>query len=130
MAIADIPILSMFRTKMQWHQERQRILSDNVANSDTPNYRPRDLVAPKFDSFAPVATAPSLTRTVSAHQAGSDDVETFQRTDSGFQIRPAGNAVSLEDEMIKVANNQMDFQTVSTLYTKSLALLKTAVGSK
>ena len=36
MAITDIPIFSMLRTRMQWHQERQRVLAENVANADTP----------------------------------------------------------------------------------------------
>jgi flagellar basal-body rod protein FlgB len=43
MPISDIPIFSMLRTKMQWHQERQRVLAENVANADTPEFRPRDL---------------------------------------------------------------------------------------
>ena len=46
MPISDIPIFSMLRTRMQWHQERQRVLAENVANADTPNYRPRDLSPP------------------------------------------------------------------------------------
>ena len=41
--------LSALRTKMQWHQERQRVLAENISNSDTPNFKPRDLVEPKFD---------------------------------------------------------------------------------
>src|SRR3569623_3485928 len=49
MAITDLPMLSMLRTKMQWQQERQRVLAENVSNSDTPNIRPRDLVEPTFD---------------------------------------------------------------------------------
>ena len=48
MAISDLPVLSALRTKMQWHQERQKVLAENVSNSDTPNFKPRDLVAPKF----------------------------------------------------------------------------------
>ena len=44
MSINDLPMLSALRTRMQWHQERQRVLSENVANSDTPNFKPRDLV--------------------------------------------------------------------------------------
>ena len=32
--------------------------------------------------------------------------------------------------MIKVAANQMDFQAATTLYTKSLGLLKTAIGKR
>ena len=50
MSISDLPVLAALRTRMQWHQERQRVLSENVANSDTPNFKPRDLVEPKFDS--------------------------------------------------------------------------------
>jgi hypothetical protein len=50
MSINDLPVLSALRTKMQWHQERQRVLAENVSNSDTPNFKPRDLVEPKFDS--------------------------------------------------------------------------------
>ena len=49
MAIDDLPILSALRTKMQWHQERQRVLAENVSNANTPNFRPNDLVEPKFD---------------------------------------------------------------------------------
>ena len=49
MPMNDLPILSALRTKMQWHQERQRVLAENISNSDTPNFRPRDLVEPKFD---------------------------------------------------------------------------------
>ena len=50
MAINDLPILSALRTKMQWHQERQRVLAENISNANTPNFKPRDLVEPKFDA--------------------------------------------------------------------------------
>jgi flagellar basal-body rod protein FlgB len=36
--------------------------------------------------------------------------------------------VNLEEEMMKVAANQMDYQVVSALYMRSLGLIKTAVG--
>jgi flagellar basal-body rod protein FlgB len=130
MALTDIPILSMLRTKMQWHQERQRILADNVANSDTPNFRPHDLVEPNFDTMGPAAATPMLVRTDQGHQASIESGASYARTSSGFQIRPAGNAVDHEGEMTKVAGNQMDFQAVSALYVKSLGLLKIAVGKK
>jgi len=130
MAIADVRIFSMLRTRMQWHQERQNILADNVANSDTPNFRPRDLVEPKFNAFGPSVPAVALMRTDAGHRAGTETASAFAHTDSGFQTRPAGNAVNLEDEMMKVANNQMDFQTVAGLYTKGLGLIKIAVGKR
>ena len=47
-----------------------------------------------------------------------------------YEVRPAGNAVNLEEEMMKVAANQMDFQTATALYTRSLNLIKTALGKR
>jgi flagellar basal-body rod protein FlgB len=134
MAINDLPVLSALRTRMQWHQERQRVLSENVSNSDTPNFKPRDLVEPKFDATgAPSATgsvgALAITRTSASHIAPSNGGESFdQNRKAGFQTRPAGNAVSLEDEMLKVSANQMDYAAATSLYSKSLHLLKTAIG--
>ena len=48
----------------------------------------------------------------------------------GFQTRPAGNAVNLEDEMLKVSANQMDYAAATSLYSRSLGLLKTAIGKR
>ena len=135
MAITDIPILSMLRTRLQWAQERQRVLAENVANADTPKYRARDLTAPKFEDptqITPAAVAKvSLTRTVSGHIGGLGSSGSAFRTEKGnYEVRPAGNSVSLEDEMMKVAANQMDYQAATALYTRSLNLLKIALGKR
>ncbi len=128
MAISDIPIFSMLRTRMQWQQERQRILAENVANADTPGYRPNDLAEPKFNLPAPGPGPLQLVRTDPAHLAGSAAGSRFQSNSQAYQVRPAGNAVSLEDEMLKVAANQMDYQAAASLYSRGLGLLKTAIG--
>ena len=134
MSINDLPTLSMLRTKMQWHQERQRVLSENVSNSDTPNFKPRDLVEPKFDAVganAPGSTGSlAMVQTSTGHNIAAPGAEqTFaQNRKVGFETRPAGNAVNLEDEMLKVSANQMDYAAVTSLYSKSLQLLKTAIG--
>jgi flagellar basal-body rod protein FlgB len=134
MAITDIPILSMLRTRMQWAQERQRVLAENVANADTPSYRPLDLVDLKFDSKTQGAGAPltsvSLLRTEQGHLPGIGESNgAFPSKNGGhYGVRPSGNAVNLEQEMIKVAANQMDYQAVAALYTRGLSLLKTALG--
>ena len=132
MSIGDLPVLSALRTKMEWHQERQRVLSENVSNSDTPNFKPRDLVEPKFDASGTVTGSMgqlAMMRTSSSHMIASDSVgKDFDVNGKiGFETRPAGNAVSLEEEMMKVAANQMDYAAVTTLYSKSLGILKTAI---
>ena len=132
MSINDLPVLSALRTKMQWHQERQRVLSENVSNSDSPNFRPRDLVEPKFDrSGAATGTMGplALAKTSASHLTPSGAPSSFgQNKNTGFETRPAGNAVNLEEEMLKVSANQMDYAAVTSLYSKSLHLLKTAIG--
>lgn len=134
MAINDIGTLSALRTKMQWHQERQRLLAQNVANSDTPNFKPRDLVEPKFNPNGTTVASPAgalpVVRTSALHLAPSGSPSTNQSRPSGFETRPAGNAVNLEDEMQKTAANQMDYAAATALYSRSLGLLKTAIGKR
>jgi flagellar basal-body rod protein FlgB len=129
MPISDIPILSMLRTKLQWHQERQRLLAENVANADTPEFKPSDLAPPKLDAATPGVAPVTLLRTSAAHLASAEGAATFDLQRGGpFEIVPTGNAVTLEDEMMKVAANQMDFQAATALYTRGLGLIKTAIG--
>ena len=131
MPISEIPLFALLRTRMQWHQERQRVLADNVANSDTPSFRPRDLVPLDPRRATAAATAVTLARTDPMHLSLSGTKgDAFEAARSGsYETRPAGNAVNLEDEMIKVAANQMDYQMVTTLYSRGLGLIKTALGS-
>jgi flagellar basal-body rod protein FlgB len=132
MAISDLPMLSMLKTKMQWHQERQRILSENVSNSDTPNFKPRELVEPKFDTSGMTGMRElAMTRTSASHMQATGVSESFgANTNAGYETRPAGNAVNLEDEMLKSASNQMDYAAVTQLYSRSLDLIKTAIGKR
>jgi flagellar basal-body rod protein FlgB len=129
MPISDIPILSMLRDRMEWHQQRQRVLAENIANADTPNYRARDLAPPDFAHQVRTA-ALALDRTSSAHiTTASGGGPQFKTDSSGrYAVRPRGNSVTHEDEMMKVASNQMDFEAAASLYSHSLALIKLAVG--
>ena len=116
MAINDLPILSALRTKMQWHQERQRVLAENVSNADTPNFRPRDLVEPKFDTGAPDVGGAMGSLSHDAHQrhpyrrrpaAGRVSAMTAARAASR-PGRPATRSIS-KTQMLKVSANQMDY---------------------
>jgi flagellar basal-body rod protein FlgB len=131
MPISDIPIFAMLRTRMAWHQARQQVLADNVANADTPKFKPRDLVPPDLGRAAPAVGAVALVRTDPMHLSavGAGGGPQFAADHKGaYEVRPTGNAVNLEDEMIKVAANQMDYQMVTTLYSRGLGLIKTALG--
>jgi flagellar basal-body rod protein FlgB len=129
MPISDIPILSMLRTRMQWHQERQRVLAENVANADTPNYRARDLAPLNFENTLRTVSL-SMVRTDPGHVggAGGSGSQFADDKDPHYEVRPRGNAVEHEDEMLKLAGNQMDYDAVTSIYTHSINLIKTAIG--
>jgi flagellar basal-body rod protein FlgB len=126
MAISDIPILAMLRERMQWHEARQQVLAENVANADTPNYQAKDLAPPTFEGQ--LSASLSLARTDPGHIASSGGGSGFATDESGkYDVTPRGNTVTHEDEMMKVASNQMDFEAAASMYTHSLALIKLAI---
>src|ERR1700691_5968117 len=128
MPISDIPILSMLRERMQWHQARETVLAENVANADTPNYQAKDLAPPDFERELSTASL-ALDVTAPGHIASSGGGSQFATDETGrYEITPRGNSVTHEDEMMKVAANQMDFEAAASMYTHSLALIKLAIG--
>ena len=138
MSLTDLPLLGMLRTRMHWHQARQALLAENVANADMAGFRPRDLAEPSTASVglsAPVGAAvggDGIARTDAAHigLTASAGPNADPRRFKGFEVRPSGNGVNLEEEMMKAGDNQSDYQLVASLYQKSLDALKIAVGKR
>jgi len=135
MPISEIPLFSMLRTRMQWHQERQKVLAENVANADTPNFRTRDLKPLDFGSQVQAAGQITgqvrVASTNPAHITGAAGNSAFATAgNSKYDVKPAGNAVNLEEEMMKVASNQMDYQAAVSLYSRSMGLFRTALGKR
>jgi flagellar basal-body rod protein FlgB len=129
-AVSDLPLVAMLKTRMHWHQTRQKVLAQNVSNADTPHFKPVDLKQPAFTRAGTAAgEGLPIERTSAAHMAGSvaraGEDETGARR---FETTPSGNAVSLEEEMLKVSQNQSDFHLASSLYQKSLQMLRIAAG--
>lgn len=127
MAVSAVPIMQQLRERMQWLQARQKVLSENVANADMPRFKPADLRPADPDGLSPVG----VETTNAAHMAGTGGFGGAGTRDARrFETTPSGNAVVLEDEMTKIADTQMDYQLAATLYSKSLGLLKIAIGKR
>jgi len=130
MPISEIPIFSMLRTKMQWHQRRQRLLGENVSNADTPSFRPRDLAPPKFDGRTAPPASLALAQTSPPHIPGAVSSGTAQfplERKSAYEVRRAGNAVNLEDEMLKPEGLDVARDPIATLVIVS-ALMALILG--
>ena len=131
MSMPDVPLLSLLRERMTWLHQRQDVLSQNVANADTPGYVARDLKAQDFSDILSGETTRgnALRATDPRHIAISTGGHTqFEEETTPGQANPNGNAVSLEQEMIKVSETQAQFQAAANLYAKALTMMKTAIG--
>ena len=133
MAFTDLPLFTVLRENMSWLTSRQRVLAENVANADTPGYRARDISRPDFHAMVSEAshsTSGSLLRSHGRHMSSSQS-----NTARGFHIEdapdsassPNGNTVVLEDQMMRVAQTQMNHQAAVSLYQKSLGILRMAI---
>jgi flagellar basal-body rod protein FlgB len=135
MEIADSPLMTMLKRKMSWLGARQTVLSQNIANADTPQYTPSELKPIDFEKTLRSAATPSFSAAgtllvtnpnhiaVGPKHAGYQDYDVRDKATD-----PLGNAVSLEQEMIKVADTQAQFQAASNLYSKALGMMRTAIG--
>ncbi len=123
-------LMQALKTRMHYHQSRQKVLAENVANADSPGFRPTDLKAPDIRRGGVGAVAGvTLAQTSPSHMGPSGQRGGFDPTGARrFEITPNGNAVNLEDEMMKVAQNQGEFQLAASLYNKGLGLMKIAIG--
>lgn len=133
MAVTDLPLLAMLRSRMQWQQARQTLIAENVANADMPGFRPRDLTALRLDpATGKPATSGTLALTQAGHMApaGVGGPGADPRKTKSFEVRPSGNAVNLEEEMMKAGDNQSDYQLAASMYQKSLDTLKIAIGKR
>ncbi len=121
---ADIGIFALAEQKLSWLDTRQKQVSQNIANADTPGYQPRDVVP-----FANVMTQLEVTpaRTSPLHLVGfSENLPGTSRTVG--ETAPDGNAVSLEGEMTKVAQDDTSQQLVGNLWKTYMGMFMTALG--
>lgn len=132
MSVNDLPLLTALKEKMRWHQTRQSLLAENIANAETPGYGGRDLKAFNFAEHMRHASTATIGVAVTqpGHMAMSSTLSAgfIPQSMNGFETTPEGNNVTLEDESMKVASNQLDYQAATTVYQRSLRIMKTALG--
>ncbi|RDD60841.1 flagellar basal body rod protein FlgB [Ferruginivarius sediminum] len=132
MAFAKISVFEALSRRMGWLSQRQTVLADNIANADTPGYAPQDLKEASFQgalrrALKPMAPTVTHERHVDASIPPRREPEA-EESKGRYETAPSGNAVVLEEQMVKVADTQMRYQTMTNLYRKHLQMFKTAVG--
>lgn len=133
MNLSEIPLFSMLRGRLGYLNDRQKIIAENVANADTPGYKPNDLKPFSFEAQVKAATSSAGVQAMT--QPGHMQAPNARASLSGMKaIRTAdsettmdGNGVVLEDEMIKMTDARMNYDAAIGFYQKSLGMLRLAI---
>jgi flagellar basal-body rod protein FlgB len=132
MDFLSIPLFSTMKSKLGYHGSRQSVLAQNIANVDTPGYQARDIAKPDFSGMVSRAGgALPLATTHAGHMdGGAKNAQLFaaSKRPSTYERNPNGNNVVIEEEMMRAAENQAEYQQVVSLYRKSVEMFRTALG--
>jgi flagellar basal-body rod protein FlgB len=116
------------RRTLDYHLERHNVLAGNVANADTPGFRPLELVQPEQSEFA---SRVHVHATHASHLTHPHGV-----TDAGFEVAPErvvnpggdGNSVSLEHELAKLSANHVRYESAARIVQMQLGGLRYAAN--
>ncbi len=109
---------------------RQSFIARNIANADTPGYRPTDIAA-FAESYRNAGSDAGLRQTRPTHQMSGDEksalTAAMTRPVPGA-ASPNGNGVSIEAEMMKSADVKHQHDMALSIYQNALGILRTSLG--
>ena len=132
MNLNTIPLFEMLTKRMSWLNQRQQVIAQNIANADTPGYKPNDLAPVDFEKLAHDASRrATIVGTNAKHLvSGARSTGPFRVTaqDSVYEMTPSGNAVVLEEQLMMMSRTVMDHRITAGLYAKHMGMLRAALG--
>lgn len=123
----NLEMLRMARALTGHAAERQAMVARNIANSDTPGFKAREL-----EDFASRYRndAPALRQTRPGHIAGTGWRPAARQTLSETGLSPNGNSVSLENEMVKLAETRREHELSIGIYRSALNMMRSSIGRR
>ncbi len=118
----DIGLFRLAEQRLAWVDRRQQLLAQNVANANTPGYQAKD-VGP----FGGLLGSMNLSQTSPMHIAAAG-LAAEQALHGGAERAPAGNSVSIESEMSKVADTAGVQELVLNLERGYMGMFRTVIG--
>ncbi len=127
----DLKFFQLVSNRLEYLSQRQNVVAQNIANSDTPRYRPSDVVP--FDQHMAQSgfgrMAPAVTTAGHIPGRGVNTVEVrSDRINNPYEISPSGNEVILEQQMFKLNQTRSAHNLALNLYRKHAQMLQMALS--
>lgn len=128
------PLFAMLSKRLNWLTERQKVLAQNIANVDTPDYKPRDLKKLSFEQMvkgasASLPLAQTNVKDITGVSGGSGVGPNDVIKDKPVETTLSGNSVTLDVELMKLQQTAGDHTLALNLYHDQLAMFRTVLGS-
>lgn len=121
--LAHTGIFALAERRMAWLDRRASLLAENIANADTPGYKPRDL-KPFSAALDQATVVPERTNPMHLPGLLANVAESFARDG---ETAPDGNAVRIDLELTKLADTQTEQNLVSSLWKSYVGMFHTAI---
>lgn len=115
------------RVGLDYHLQRHNVLVSNLAQAETPGYKPVDLARSDFEgemSVAMKATEPGHVGVAAGSAAPAFKVIEDPTAKAGLD----GNGVDIDREAVKISTNQMRYDMLAQLASSELASLDWAAN--
>lgn len=115
--------IDMLSAVLDFRSERHKVITSNIANIDTPNYRPKDITFREElkDLFENGEGTPST---------GNGEGRLIRRPiedEIGVEVVDAGDKVDLDTEMAKLAENNLMYNLAVELLARKFKGLNTVL---
>ena len=130
--LGDLKLFAMAQKTMDWLAKRQDVVAQNIANANTPKYRPSDLAPLDFKNLLEPERQPvRATVTNSAHFSPLVETVRFETVQEHQpeESKLDGNAVLLEEQTKKLGDIKDLNALATTLLQANVSMFKTALGS-
>jgi flagellar basal-body rod protein FlgB len=127
MDLSKQTLFSMITTRLSYLGQREKVIAQNIANSDTPHYQARDLKPLNFkDQIQHQMHQVTPVLTQANHLAPITPPEPFkvQQIKTPYETSLDKNGVVLEEQAQKMSATVGDYQAATTIYKKYLSMIK------
>jgi flagellar basal-body rod protein FlgB len=120
--------IALAELRLRWLERRQTVLAQNVANADTPGYVARDL----SPFGVALASSQVLALTDPRHVRGSGAVGDARalRERRSQDVAPNGNAVSLDEQAIRIAETDQAHALAMALHRRWITLVRSTLSAR
>ena len=118
--------------QLNFRAERQKVISSNLANVNTPNYKTKDLV---FDEQLNLANKNSLqmSQTNNKHMRNIDSVSNLSNPRllevKGLQEQNDGNNVNLDAQISEQSKNKVIIDAIQSAIKRDSRLFRSMIDS-